>query len=375
MSTATASITAPSRDWTPIAAAALAVVFYVVVCAPIPQYSMRHDFLSFYTGASFARDGALDRMYSFDAQVARQERVVPGITNVAPFIRPPVFAAILAPLTTLPLAAAFAVWLAAQIGILAGLWFWCWKTVARDSLVFAALFLPSAYGIAHGQDCVFLASLLLASWILMERGRDGPAGAVAGLAFIKFHLLLLFVPALLIRKRWRMAVGVGSVAAAEAFISIALVGPAGVRQYIDLLHDPKITSLHPSPERMVNLRGLLVNLGADYGLIQYIAVVAVVGAALWLIAHAQREWVWFWGSLVASLLISPHAYEYDAALLLPGLLFSIFRDTDPKLRITAATAAIPVPYLFTLFGPPWAIAPSLAIATWFAMLVRRGVTQ
>lgn len=356
-----------ARCWTPWIVAVLSVVFYAAVCAPVLPYSAKHDFLSFYTGATVARGGDFHCLYDLEFQAAQQDRIVPGIQNIAPYLRPPFYAVLLIPLSLLPLHAAFAVWISAGLSLLCWIWWWTWRTFGPDALVFSALFLPTAYGIAHGQDCVFVAAAILASWIAMRRGNDLAAGAIGALALIKFHLLILFVPALLLRRKWAMLAGFAGVGIVEAGVSFALIGPAGVRQYAGLLHNPNLATLHPSPERMINVHGLLANAGFHHG---WIAAVPVAAFTLLVAWYAKDDWLWFWGAIAGAILAVPHAYQYDAALLLVPLLAGIFRGSSASLRMVAATAALPLPYLFTLFGKPWAAVPPLLLLVWFALMFR-----
>jgi hypothetical protein len=360
---------------TPWIVAVLATAFFVAVCTPVLPYARQHDFLSFYTGAAIAHSGDFGSLHDLPRQTHLEKSFVPGLEFIAPYIRPPFYALLLAPLSRLSLKTAFALWVSLQMGVLVGLWCWAYRRFGPDALVFCSLFLPAAYGIAHGQDCVGIAAIVLSSWLLLERGRDIPAGAVAALALVKFHLLLLLVPALLIRKRWRMLAGYLAIASAEAGLSLWLIGAGGLRRYLHLLTAPALETLSPSPERMINARALLVNIGVDAGGFALVLAGGIVLAAFLVALRAREDWVWFWTAALGSVLVAPHAYEYDAALLLPPMLICIFRETDPALRFAAATAALPVVYLCTLLPTPWSIAPALALSAWFVLFVRRGVTQ
>lgn len=360
-------------DWTPWVVAVLAVAFFATVCSPILPYARRHDFLSFYAGAGLIANG---RLYDLAEQSARERTLVPGLIYIAPYIRPPFYAAVLAPMARLPLAVAFALWVLAGIVTLLAIWAWAYRRHGPDSLVFCSLFLPAAYGIAHGQDCVFLLAILLAASLALERGRDRLAGSIAALVLVKFHLALLLVPAMVAGRRWRVLAGFSGVALIEAAASLAIIGPGGVRQYVALLTSRDLETLSPSPERMINVQALLINAGAGSWWLRALVVGAVVVftcVVAWLTRHPAQ---WFWTAIAGSILVAPHAYQYDAALLLPPLLAGIFGPGVGKPeRIAAATAALPVVYLGTLVGPPWAAAGALALTVWFVLMGRRTMTQ
>src|SRR6266496_803058 len=97
-----ASAPVKRRDrWTSWAVAVLAATFFVTVCRPIIPYARQHDFLSFYTGASLVYDGRPAQLYDREIQTARERGLAPGLPVIAPYIRPPVYAAILSPLAML----------------------------------------------------------------------------------------------------------------------------------------------------------------------------------------------------------------------------------------------------------------------------------
>lgn len=361
-------MTARRDRWTAWVVAALATGFFVTVCRPILPYARQHDFLSFYTGATLVAEGRVDRLYDIKDQKRVEQSLVPGLVYIAPYIRPPFYALLLSPMARLPLSEAFIVWVAAQIAALLLIWRWAWRRFGPDSLVFCSLFLPAAYGIAHGQDCVFILSAMLGAWLALERTRDVLAGGLAAVALIKFHLLLLLFPAMLLRRKWRMAAGYTAIALIEAVVSLLLAGVDGLRQYFGVLTAKDLDTLSPSPERMLNVNAILVNLGLDSTWTRAALIAAVILATGFAAARARRDRIWFWTAALGSILIAPHAYEYDAAMLLPPILMCIFGGSGKSIRIAAATAALPLPYLCTLAGPPWAAAPSITLAAWFAML-------
>src|SRR5260370_24114796 len=129
-------------------------------------------------------------------------------------VRPPFSVVVLATLALMPYVAAFWVWVALQSALLVGCWYWAFRRWGPDALIFGALFLPTALGIASGQDCVTMLAILIGAYVLCERERQLPAGAALALGMITFHLFLLWTVFLLVQRPWRMlagfvAVGVG----------------------------------------------------------------------------------------------------------------------------------------------------------------------
>jgi hypothetical protein len=99
------------------------------------------------------------------------------------------------------------------------------------------------------------------------------------------------------------------------------------------------------------------------------AVVAILTlAACW---HAPL-WRVVAAASAGSLLVAPHVYGYDAALLLAGLWLAMFEPGGTRGgRITATVLLTPVPLLLGLAGSPWAAATPLALLAFLISLAWR----
>jgi Glycosyltransferase family 87 len=326
-----------------------------------------HDFLNLYAGASLARDGVFASMHAPEVQLQRESEYAPQLPEVVPFVRPPFYALLLAPMAWLPFGPAFWVWLAVQSAVLIGTWIWAFRRWGADALIFGSMYLPTALGIAHGQDCVLIAAIVLGVYALARRDRDFLSGAVLGLGLIKFHLFLLWPLALLVQKRWRMMAGACAAVAVELLVSLALAGPAGMARYVALLRMTDLPRLSPSPELMINVRGLALNLGIDSVAVTGVLTVAVViltAAACW----RAPLWRFVAAASAGSLLAVPHVYGYDAGLLLIPLLLAMFESGLKGPRIAATVLLTPLPLLLGLAGAPWAAATPLALLAFLGSL-------
>jgi len=330
-----------------------------------------HDFLNLYAGASLARDGAFGSMHSPEVQLQREREYAPQLPEVIPFVRPPFYALLLSPMAWLPFGAAFWAWLAVQSAVLISTWIWAFRRWGADALIFGSMYLPTALGIAHGQDCVLIAAIVLGVYALARRDREFLSGAVLGLGLIKFHLFLLWPLALLVQKRWRMMAGACAAVAVELLASLALAGPDGMARYFGLLRMNDLRHLNPSPELMINVRGLALNLGIDSAVVTGVLTVAVVvltAAACW----RAPLWRCVAAACAGSLLAVPHVYGYDAGLLLVGLWLAVFESGFEsgykRVRIAATVLLTPLPLLLGLAGAPWAAATPLALLVFLASL-------
>jgi hypothetical protein len=331
-----------------------------------------HDFLNLYVGASLARDGVFAGMHAPEVQFQREQVYAPELKELVPFVRPPFYALFLAPLGWLPFGPAFWVWLGVQVAVLAGTWAWAFRRWGTDALIFGSMYLPTALGIAHGQDCVLILAIVLGTYVLARREQHFLSGVVLGAGLIKFHLFLLWPIMLLVQRRWRMLAGACAAVAAEAFVSLAVAGPGGIAKYVALLRMTDLRHLSPSPELMINVRGLALNLGlvrpgADNTIVTGLLTVAAV---ILTVAACWRAPLWraVAAASAGSLLVAPHVYGYDAGLLLAGLWLAMFENRARSPRFTAAILLTPVPMLLGLAGSPWAAATPLALLMFLVSL-------
>jgi hypothetical protein len=124
----------------------------------------------------------------------------------------------------------------------------------------------------------------------------------------KPHLIWLAPLALLAggrRKAFYVSVAAGS---ALAVLSFAMVGTAGVREWIHLLQGPATDF---APAGMGNLRALALHLGTAAGAIA--TAMAVIAFGIILRAGSFRDK--FSAALIVALLLSPHTYLHDYSLL------------------------------------------------------------
>lgn len=311
--------------------------------------------------------GQSAHLYSPAAQLAFQHDILHTASGLIPYIRPPFYALLIAPLALLSLHTAFIVWIAVQTGILAGCWIWGYRTFGRPALLVASIFMPAFLGIANGQDCVLVLALLIGSLALAQQEKPWLAGALLGAMLMKFHLVLLWPLALILQRRWKMLSGFALAAAAEGILSVTAAGTGGIRDYMAILRNHSLENLSPSPEFMISVPGLLANLGIDS------VAASVIGAALvitvWAIASRHAELTRLYAlTSVAGLLLVAHAYGYDAAMLLLAIWLTFFLSAQRPAKITALLLATPFPFCMTLAGKPWAALSSVSLLAFLAVL-------
>jgi hypothetical protein len=227
------------------------------------------------------------------------------------------------------------------------------------------MYAPLALSIPHGQDAVLILAVVIGSFALAEKGRP-EAGAILSLGLIKFHLFVLWPLLLAVQKRWRM-LGYFITGAAVLVASCILPsGRQGLLLYLDLLTRKDLAHLTPSPEKNANLIAVLLNLGSGSTVLYGILVALTVCLALFAVMRAPL-WKLFAIGTSGSILVVPHAYGYDATMLLLPLWCGMFLSSRPATRVVSATVCLPIVFIVTLFGPPFSAALGMAIMAFFVV--------
>jgi hypothetical protein len=295
------------------------------------------DFPIFYAGAKLLGTGDL---YS-PAALQRIERQEIGCTSsVAAFIRLPYFAALVWPLTLLPLGLAFTVWrvalLAAEIGFV-----WSFHRHWKWALLACVWSFPLAWDFDNGQDVSFLLFVIAAGTVLAARGRPFAAGLCWSLCAAKFHLLV-FLPLLLMARNRRAAAGLAAGGAVLLGISFAVESWDWPGRYLAvLLHH----NIDPVPLELHNIRGLVQG-----SLPGEIALGLTVAAAVWTVCRRAPFEIALSAALAGGLLVSHHLTASDWAILLPaGLTLGI---QAPARYIRIAAVLLITPLVTYLWGIP-----------------------
>jgi hypothetical protein len=320
------------------------------------------DFPAFYTGALMARHGDFRNLHDERLQAEIQK---PLVTRPFPvyFVRPHVYAAFLEPLALLPIRQAFVAFILLSSAVLIGFWYWAYRRFGADAVGLLALFPVAIMSFAFGQDVVLFLGLFVLSYFLFEQDRPMLSGFVLGFVFIKPHLMLLIPIALLVQRRWRMLAGLALAGAMEALVSLALGGFTGAANYVRFLQHQQ-QGLSPTPERMMNVYAIGINLGLDPGVpgkvfsaMLILLVIACVAVTCW----RGQWWQGFGASLIGTLLIAPHTYLYDSTLVLLPAVLIVFLASAPLARAAATAFCTPIPCLLQLFAKPWPVVPSLVL--------------
>jgi alpha-1,2-mannosyltransferase len=321
------------------------------------------DFLQFYVAGTLVRDGRTDLLYDVRAQYARAQAVA-GTSHETLFlpVQSPQTALAFATLAVLPYTSALTIWLGVTLLLYGGACWLTWRSCtalrgyAAETAVGCAAF-PALYStVLHGQiSCVAVLCIAVAA-VAFRRDRRLSAGLALGCLVFKPHWVLAAGAVFVAAREWRVIIGMVAAAAAQVGIAYVLMGASVMAGYFSMLRSlPRFASLlEPRPGN--TLKGFFSALvPSDTGALAMYTVAAVV--TVWVTATVWRTnarfEVRFSAVLLAIVLISPHAFEYDLILLAPAYLLLAnwrveARDEPGLARVGWASAALFVAPLMTL---------------------------
>jgi hypothetical protein len=295
------------------------------------------DFNQFYAAGKLVGTGHL---YDWDAMRTLEQK---RNATAVPFGRVPVLAFAFKPLSALPYPVSRALWFSVGLLALAG-FIYLWPSLDRAWAVVGLCWsAPVAMCLAKGQDTVIFLFFVSLGISLLIRRYDFAAGLALSACVVKPHLALLVPVLLLGQRRWNALLGgVAGVAVALA-VSSAVEGNDWLPRILALA---KYSEFDPAGNRMPNLRGLLSFAGG--GLFVEICLGAVIVTAFWFLSRSQPLPVMSALLIAGGLLLSHHAYFYDAVLLLPALLLPFHEPGLKWMRNWALLLFTPVPYMLLL---------------------------
>jgi Glycosyltransferase family 87 len=368
-----------------IAVSAGLLIGYACVWASVtPQSIGRSDFTSTYVGATLFREGFGTRLYDETLQTRVHTRIVaPDHIGNLPFVDAPLAAVIAAPVTLLPLDAAYRVWGIVQIltliaavvvAVRSARWpkdsWTVWK-VATALAAVAALGTLSLLMEAQwtGVNALGLA-LAYRDWRAGRSGR-GALWLVLFAGVAKPHLALGLVAFALGWRERRVVQGAVLGAIGVAVLSIAAVGIDGVAGFVNLVAQSSTQFAPSSFVGLYGLAGALLGAGVPAEMLWFAG--AVVGCVMaWFAGAAVRRdrtrlEIGLTVAALMTILAAPHVYIHDLVLLAPMFVWAMadarVRDQAAPLRTRRVTVVVLACWLtlsgaelFGLAGGPLAAA-------------------
>jgi hypothetical protein len=296
------------------------------------------DFTSDYVAGTLLREGHGATMYDQSLQAPLHAALIaPLQRGNLPFANPPLSAVAAAPLTLLPLTAAYRIWQTLQLlmlvlAVVVAARAAPWPASLRNRGVAGAAALAALAGTGTlslgllGQWDGFSALGLAAAYALWRRGDRFAGGAVlaATAAIAKPHLAIGLAALLLGWRDRRVLAGAAAGVAAVLLVSLLAVGPGGLGGFVDAARSDAGRWPLASMLGFTGLFGSWLGDGAATQLLAAAGSVLAVGGCLLLGRRLAGSRSALEPCLAAatllSLLASPHLLSHDLVLLAPVLV-------------------------------------------------------
>jgi hypothetical protein len=372
-----------------MAVAAALLLAYVLIWARLPTADIdRSDFTSSYVAGLLLRHQGGAAVYDLATQTALRNQLIAPVHNGAvPFVDGPPAAALVAPVTLLTLTAAYRLWSALSLLILA-----LAVVIAVRSAPWPAT-TPKMWRLAAGMAAMGS----IGTWTLLLQGqwssltalglalayRDWRHGHEARGAVIlvfaagvaKPHLALGLAAFLIGWRQRRVILGAVAGLAGLAVASLAVVGVAGVMAFAGLATAQGGAWALGRMLSFIAIPGAIAGNGTTSEVIGLCgtAVACLVAWALGDLArrHPERFDRALIAAAILSLLGAPHAYAQDLVMLAPVLIWAIALAGERSLAVvglwTLITAAAVVDLIDGGAFPPgplaaWALIAAAVVA-------------
>ncbi len=330
------------------------------------------DFRQLYTAGYMVRTGHRSELYDYGLEHRFQDNLVSREAIALPFNHLAYEALLFVPYSYLSYRAAYFLFLATNIALLAlaihlfapwtrhlrGMFLWL-----PTALFFT--FLPVAAAFMQGQDSIVLLVLFCGALLLLSQEKMFVAGLLIGLGLFKFQIVLPVALLFLLWRRWRFVVGFAASSATVFAISWGLVGTPQMNVYAGSLLSMSVretiadqAKFNVNPNMMPNLRGLVSS--SIGGIVPAIGVQILTGAAsvailVWIARRGMRSSLpeQLALAITTGAALSYHLFIHDLSILLIPVLFVLnhYSARDPSGPTLTVAGAL-------MFAAPAVIALS-----------------
>lgn len=288
------------------------------------------DFANVWSSGRLVLEGRPEIAFDPDIQRPYQQKLLGmGIDWFYGWHYPPMFLALAALLALLPYLPALVVWVASTTA----LYVLTIRRVAADTsvsprlVVLLALAYPAVFAnLTHGHNGCLTATLLgLGLYLLNEKPIF--AGVLFGLVAYKPQYGLLLPIALIVNGSWRTIVAATVTVALTVAASVALFGTKSWLAFATFSAFTRETILENGAAGWFKLQGVFPAvrmLGGSVDLAyaaQGLTIAAMIGFTIWLWRSPAPHALKSAGFLVASVLATPYAFNYDMVVLGPAIAF------------------------------------------------------
>ena len=204
------------------------------------------DLLGYYSAGRLVLEGHAHSLYDLGMLQRAQEAAIRPLRMqdpVLPYLAPPYFALLLAPMALFPYAVAYVLWLIFNFLLLGGTVFALrrYSLLDRSQALICGVallaFVPIVLGLAQGQVAVLILALLAGSFFALRNRRDGLAGLLLAFALIKPPYVIPCLIVLAVHGRWRAVGSFALTALTLCLAPLALMGASINQTYLHTLID------------------------------------------------------------------------------------------------------------------------------------------
>jgi hypothetical protein len=330
----------------------------VTICLKSVTYpfeTQHTDFLTFYDNARWYTSG--HDLYSAPSRYYPQ----------GPNLAPPVLMLLIVPLSPLPLTVARVAWMLFDVACFWLCIYWIAREVHRPTgRLFALLLIsqPAFITILGGSFTAPLTVCLTRAWLEHRQSRDLSAGIWLGIAIVSKPFLLPFCGYAILRRHWRLCLGLASGVVAAVIGGIAVFGPTNTLQWVEAL---RAVAPHQIAYNLNgSWMGYLARANAPWSRFAWIVGSAAIALVLlwhwWRREHTDAAWI---ATVSGGLLISPLGWNYYA----PFLIGPMVRRWSALSWVVYALFCLPLePLAFVSMAPWWMLTIGSA-AFWGYLLL------
>ena len=289
------------------------------------------DFVQVYTLARLAFEGEYPRLEHVERMHARQVELVPAsATEYYLPVYPPQAALLFAPFTQLPYRAAVYVWALLLIAVYAAVVSSTWRSVRavfpdRSFVaVAAAAFPPFWLLVLFGQTTIIPMAGFFLAWVALKANRPFLAGLAVGLLSVKPQFAILLTIVFVLNAQWRILLGGACSIVIQLSAVVGTLGFQALPAYFDTIRRMRQIEefLEPDAWRMHSVRTITNLVPGNAGHVLWFALcAAVIGIVVWVWRTRSALTTRFGMLLLGTVLINPHLFVYDAAVLVMPLLW------------------------------------------------------
>lgn len=278
------------------------------------------DFGVYYTAGQMARSGDVANLYNTAIQHAALEINLNRILPPAPWLYPPTFLLLIAPLSTLPYTTALVTWLIITFAL--AIFALYLLVPKRKSLALLAIGFPGVLmNLRWGQNG-FLNTALLGFGLYFLESNPIAAGLMFGLLTYKPQIALFAFLVLFISKKWRVLTWAVVFSISFALLSGVVFGLDTWVQFSQtfstsakgLLDNTFFGLAGVQPSMFINLSLAGIKDSINY-IVLGVTGIAVAGATGWVWKHTERIALKATTLCAGTFLIIPYFLQYDLMIL------------------------------------------------------------